>query len=78
MAASHANGVEMLSNPVTCTSCHKIPTRSASSTLAASPRINSFIPSSSPRTVKVRSVRLSEISPYLVIGPEISFGNMLT
>ncbi len=63
MAASQARGVEMLSKPVTCTSCHNSPILSASSTLAASPMANTLSPSCTPFAENSRRARLPRISP---------------
>ena len=76
MAASQARGVEMLSNPVTCTSCHNRPIRSASSTLTTRPSVNTLSPSWIPPAVNFLAPSSSRTSSYSAIGPESSFGNM--
>ncbi len=63
MAASQASGVEMLSKPVTCTSCHSRPILSARSTLAASPMVNTFSPSCIPFAENSREAMFFRSSP---------------
>ena len=52
-APSHANGVEILLNPIVCTLFHNIPTRSAIMTLDPSPITRIRMPLSKSRAVTV-------------------------